>query len=134
MKKKLDTSSKIGRIIFQMKDISVRMKPEVRAIVHALHPRSCIVVPLAADGPTLGALLLGYFSYYAIEGERGLLAYLSLTQELRKAILGAGGQPAGGHRRNGDEDDDLDEDDEFDDEEDDEFRPKKGPGPRRDWE
>src|SRR5204863_423095 len=28
--------------------------------------------------------------------------------------------------------DDLD--DEFDDEEDDEFRPKKGPGPRRDWE
>ena len=34
--------------------------------------------------------------------------------------------------------DDLDEyddlDDEFDDEEDDEFRPKKGPGPRRDWE
>jgi signal transduction histidine kinase len=33
--------------------------PEVRAIVHALAPRSCIVVPLAADGPTLGALLLG---------------------------------------------------------------------------
>jgi len=33
MKKKLDTSSKIGRIAFQMKDISVRMKPEARAIV-----------------------------------------------------------------------------------------------------
>ena len=33
--------------------------PEVRAIVHALAPRSCIVVPLVADGPTLGALLLG---------------------------------------------------------------------------
>jgi len=33
MKKKLDTSTKLGRIIFQMKDISVRMKPEVRAIV-----------------------------------------------------------------------------------------------------
>ena len=33
--------------------------PEVRAIVHALAPRSCIVVPLAAGGPTLGALLLG---------------------------------------------------------------------------
>jgi len=33
MKKKLDTSTKIGRIVFQMKDISVRMKPEVRAIV-----------------------------------------------------------------------------------------------------
>jgi len=33
VKKKLDTSTKVGRIIFQMKDISVRMKPEVRAIV-----------------------------------------------------------------------------------------------------
>ena len=33
MNKKLDTYSKMGRIIFQMKDISVRMKPEVRAIV-----------------------------------------------------------------------------------------------------
>jgi len=33
MKKKLDTSTKVGRIAFQMKDISVRMKPEVRAIV-----------------------------------------------------------------------------------------------------
>jgi hypothetical protein len=33
MKKKLDTSTKLGRIIFQMKDVSVRMKPEVRAIV-----------------------------------------------------------------------------------------------------
>ncbi|HEY6194747.1 MAG TPA: hypothetical protein VI504_06850 [Candidatus Eisenbacteria bacterium] len=32
-KKHLDTSSKMGRIVFQMKDISVRMKPEVRAIV-----------------------------------------------------------------------------------------------------
>lgn len=33
MKKKLDTSTKVGRIVYQMKDISVRMKPEVRAIV-----------------------------------------------------------------------------------------------------
>ena len=33
MKKKLDTSTKLGRLIFQMKDISVRMKPDVRAIV-----------------------------------------------------------------------------------------------------
>ncbi|HEX7980203.1 MAG TPA: GAF domain-containing protein, partial [Gemmatimonadaceae bacterium] len=32
---------------------------EVRAIVHALAPQSCIVVPLVTDGPTLGALLLG---------------------------------------------------------------------------
>jgi 2C-methyl-D-erythritol 2,4-cyclodiphosphate synthase len=33
MKKKLDTSTKLGRIVFQMKDVSVRMKPDVRAIV-----------------------------------------------------------------------------------------------------
>jgi hypothetical protein len=33
MNKKLDTSSKMGKIIYQMKDISVRMKPEIRAIV-----------------------------------------------------------------------------------------------------
>ena len=33
MKKKLDTSTKLGRIVFQMKDVSVRMKPEIRAIV-----------------------------------------------------------------------------------------------------
>ena len=33
MKKKLDTSTKLGRIVFQMKDVSVRMKPEVRAMV-----------------------------------------------------------------------------------------------------
>jgi hypothetical protein len=33
MKKKLDTSTPIGRIVLQMKDLSVRMKPDVRAIV-----------------------------------------------------------------------------------------------------
>ena len=33
MKKKLDTSTKLGRLVFQMKDISVRMKPDVRARV-----------------------------------------------------------------------------------------------------
>ena len=33
MRKGLDTSTKIGRIVYQMKDISVRMKPDVRAIV-----------------------------------------------------------------------------------------------------
>jgi hypothetical protein len=32
-KKKLDASSKIGRIVFQMKDLSVRMKPDIRTIV-----------------------------------------------------------------------------------------------------
>ncbi len=31
--KKIDPSSKVGRIVFQMKDLSVRMKPDVRARV-----------------------------------------------------------------------------------------------------
>ncbi len=31
--KKLDASSKMGRILYQMKDLSVRMKPDVRARV-----------------------------------------------------------------------------------------------------
>jgi hypothetical protein len=32
-KKGIDPSSKAGRIIFQMKDLSVRMKPDIRTIV-----------------------------------------------------------------------------------------------------
>jgi hypothetical protein len=32
-KKHLDTSSKLGRLIFSMKDVSTRMKPDVRAMV-----------------------------------------------------------------------------------------------------
>ena len=31
--KRLDPSSKMGRILYQMKDLSVRMKPDIRAIV-----------------------------------------------------------------------------------------------------
>ena len=31
--KKLDPSSKMGRILYQMKDLSVRMKPDIRTIV-----------------------------------------------------------------------------------------------------
>jgi hypothetical protein len=33
MKKHLDTTTKMGKIIYQMKDISVRMKPDIRVIV-----------------------------------------------------------------------------------------------------
>ena len=33
MKKHLDCTSKMGRLIFQMKDMSVRMKPDIRAMV-----------------------------------------------------------------------------------------------------
>jgi cell division protein FtsB len=37
--------------------------------------------------PLVGALLVAYFCYHAIHGNRGLLAYLQLTAEIRKAEL-----------------------------------------------
>ena len=37
--------------------------------------------------PVLGALLVAYFGYYAVEGDRGLFAYLRLVQELKKAEI-----------------------------------------------
>jgi cell division protein FtsB len=52
------------------------------AIGHILRRRARhVIVPL------LGALLVAYFGYHAIEGDRGLLAYLKLTQELKKAEI-----------------------------------------------
>jgi len=35
--------------------------------------------------PILGASMLFYFAYHTIQGERGLLSYLRLKQEVRKA-------------------------------------------------
>jgi cell division protein FtsB len=37
--------------------------------------------------PMIGALLVAYFGYHAVQGDRGLLAYLQLTQEIKKAQL-----------------------------------------------
>src|SRR5579862_4667486 len=52
------------------------------AIGHILRRRARhVIVPL------LGALLVAYFGYHAVEGDRGLLAYLKLTQELKKAEI-----------------------------------------------
>jgi cell division protein FtsB len=36
-------------------------------------------------GPVLGLALIGYFAYHFVEGDRGLLAWLRVTQELRGA-------------------------------------------------
>ncbi|WP_025898979.1 FtsB family cell division protein [Sneathiella glossodoripedis] len=36
----------------------------------------------AGMGPILGLLLVCYFSYHLIEGDRGLFAYLKLQQEI----------------------------------------------------
>jgi len=36
-------------------------------------------------GPVLGFCIVGYFVYHSIEGDRGLLAYVRLTERLRDA-------------------------------------------------
>ena len=36
-------------------------------------------------GPLLGMALTGYFAYHLVEGDRGLRAWVRLTQELRVA-------------------------------------------------
>src|SRR5262245_23758747 len=36
-------------------------------------------------GPMLGIALTGYFAYHLVEGDRGLRAWVRLTQELRVA-------------------------------------------------
>ena len=36
-------------------------------------------------GPVLGLALTGYFAYHLVEGDRGLRAWLRLSQELRAA-------------------------------------------------
>jgi cell division protein FtsB len=38
-------------------------------------------------GPVLGVSLMCYFGYHLVEGERGLLAWLRLTQKTRLAEL-----------------------------------------------
>jgi cell division protein FtsB len=39
----------------------------------------------ALAGPVFGLALIGYFAYHLVEGDRGLLAWLRVTQELRAA-------------------------------------------------
>lgn len=50
------------------------------SLAHALRRRI-----RAVAAPLIGALLIVYFGYHAIEGDRGLFAYLRLNQEIRKA-------------------------------------------------
>ena len=39
----------------------------------------------ALAGPLVGVVLTGYFGYHLVEGDRGLRAWVTLTQELRQA-------------------------------------------------
>ncbi len=36
-------------------------------------------------GPVLGACLFGYFAYHAVQGDRGIFAWLKLTQQVQEA-------------------------------------------------
>jgi cell division protein FtsB len=49
-------------------------------ILHELRRRSRLII-----GPVLGMALTGYFAYHLVEGDRGFLAWLRLTRELRDA-------------------------------------------------
>lgn len=37
--------------------------------------------------PLIGTLVIAYFAYHAFEGDRGLVTYLHLAQEVRKAEI-----------------------------------------------
>ncbi|HUL10331.1 MAG TPA: septum formation initiator family protein [Candidatus Acidoferrum sp.] len=38
-----------------------------------------------AIGPSIGACLFGYFVYHAIEGDRGVIAWLRMSQQLAES-------------------------------------------------
>ena len=42
-------------------------------------------------GPVLGCLLVGYFSYHAIEGDRGVRAYFKLDRDIAEAQIAKAG-------------------------------------------
>lgn len=38
-----------------------------------------------AIGPTIGGCLFGYFVYHAVEGDRGIMAWLRISQQLAES-------------------------------------------------
>jgi cell division protein FtsB len=51
-------------------------------LLSEIRRRSRLVV-----GPVLGITLAGYFAYHLVQGDRGLIAWLRLTQQIREARL-----------------------------------------------
>ena len=49
-------------------------------VLRELRRRAHLIV-----GPVLGIALTGYFAYHLVEGDRGLIAWLHLTREIRAA-------------------------------------------------
>jgi cell division protein FtsB len=50
------------------------------AMIHELRKRAWQIVP-----PVLGACVSGYFVYHAVQGDRGLMAWLMLKQQIAEA-------------------------------------------------
>src|SRR5437868_66666 len=40
-------------------------------------------------GPIFGLAVIGYFSYHLVQGDRGLIAWMQLTQQIREAKVAA---------------------------------------------
>jgi len=49
-------------------------------VVNAIRQRSHVII-----GPILGVSLVAYFAYHLVQGERGLLAWVRLSQEIKQA-------------------------------------------------
>ena len=49
-------------------------------VVNAIRQRARLII-----GPILGVSLVAYFAYHLVEGDRGLLAWVRLTQQIREA-------------------------------------------------
>ena len=49
-------------------------------VVNAIRQRSRVII-----GPILGVSLVAYFAYHLVQGDRGLLAWVRLSQEIKAA-------------------------------------------------
>lgn len=49
-------------------------------VLDAIRQRARVII-----GPILGISLVAYFAYHLVQGDRGLLAWMRLSQEIRKA-------------------------------------------------
>jgi len=51
-------------------------------VVNAIRQRARLIV-----GPILGISLVAYFAYHLVQGDRGLLAWMQLSQQIRQARI-----------------------------------------------
>jgi cell division protein FtsB len=51
-------------------------------VVNAIRQRARVII-----GPILGVSLVVYFAYHLVQGERGLLAWMRLSQQIRQARI-----------------------------------------------